>query len=190
MWVIFDRFSRFCLPKHVRFAPKATGVLHCRKMMRWARSGSSLAGPRRTDRRPSRSLNRGSSLLESGRQVGCGFRPSWARGRHPGRSGGHQTIWRSLLHPRTPLTSTESGADTDSVSPVSAASATPCGRTAETSATSPSTSRCAATVFAAGGLGRGLCVRLTSGAISRRAATLCWIDLLPSPECATAESRE
>jgi hypothetical protein len=27
-------------------------------------------------------------------------------------------------------------------------------------------------------------------AISRRAATLCWIDLLPSSECSTAESRE
>ncbi len=28
--------------------------------------------------RPSRSLNRSSSLLESGRQAGCGYRPSWA----------------------------------------------------------------------------------------------------------------
>ena len=32
--------------------------------------------------RPSRSLNRSSSLLESGRQVGCGYRPSWAISRH------------------------------------------------------------------------------------------------------------
>ena len=32
--------------------------------------------------RPSRSLNRSSSLLESGRQVGSGYRPSWARNRH------------------------------------------------------------------------------------------------------------
>jgi hypothetical protein len=30
--------------------------------------------------RPSRSLNRSSSLLESGRQVGCGYRPSRAKG--------------------------------------------------------------------------------------------------------------
>jgi hypothetical protein len=36
--VIFDRLSRFCLPKHVCFAPKATGVLHCRKMTRCANS--------------------------------------------------------------------------------------------------------------------------------------------------------
>jgi hypothetical protein len=32
--------------------------------------------------RPCRSLNRSSSLLESGRQVGCGYRPSWANKRH------------------------------------------------------------------------------------------------------------
>jgi hypothetical protein len=39
LWVICDRFSRFCLPVHVRFAPKATEVLHCRKMTRCAISG-------------------------------------------------------------------------------------------------------------------------------------------------------
>ena len=33
--------------------------------------------------RPSRSLYRSSSLLESGRQVGCGYRPSWAKSGHP-----------------------------------------------------------------------------------------------------------
>ena len=31
---------------------------------------------------PLRPLNRSSSLLESGRQVGCGYRPSWARTGH------------------------------------------------------------------------------------------------------------
>jgi hypothetical protein len=37
-WVIFDRLSRFGLLVHVRFAPKATGVLHCRKMTRCAKT--------------------------------------------------------------------------------------------------------------------------------------------------------
>jgi hypothetical protein len=46
--------------------PRIVGSRHCR--VRAARSAA----------RPSRSLNRSSSLLESGRQVGCGYRPSWA----------------------------------------------------------------------------------------------------------------
>jgi hypothetical protein len=39
LWVILDRFSRPCLLVHVRFAPKATKVLQCRKMTRRATFG-------------------------------------------------------------------------------------------------------------------------------------------------------
>jgi hypothetical protein len=35
LWVIFDRFSRFWLPLHVSFSPKAP-QLHCGKMTRCA----------------------------------------------------------------------------------------------------------------------------------------------------------
>ena len=39
-WVIFDWASRRCLSSDVRFAPKATEVLRCREMTRWAKTGS------------------------------------------------------------------------------------------------------------------------------------------------------
>jgi hypothetical protein len=38
--------------------------------------------PLMADLRPSRSLNRSSSLLESGRQLGYDYQPSWATGPH------------------------------------------------------------------------------------------------------------
>jgi hypothetical protein len=53
-WVIFDRFSRCCLPVHVRFAPKATGVLHCRNMTLCAINGSEQVQQFSTLHRPYR----------------------------------------------------------------------------------------------------------------------------------------
>jgi len=38
-WVIFDRPSRYCLPDHVRFAPKATEMLRRREMTRRVKNG-------------------------------------------------------------------------------------------------------------------------------------------------------
>jgi hypothetical protein len=41
---MFDRFRRLCLAAHIRFALKATVVLRCRDLTRWARTRHRLTG--------------------------------------------------------------------------------------------------------------------------------------------------
>ena len=54
--IIFNRFNRFCLPAHFRFAPRATEMLRCREMTRRAIEPDSIVAA--NDQHRSRQLRR------------------------------------------------------------------------------------------------------------------------------------